>query len=343
MFAILSCAPRQCVNARSGTIVMRRARRLARAARARSFAGGARNLLYRCMRLSRPPPLKNLRAFCAAARKGSSKSAANELCLTPSAVSHQMKELEAALGVRLFERKTRSLELTPVGLRLLEEVEPLLDSIDNALAQLARSSGRQALRVRLPALFASELFIPRLASFCAAHPLIDVQLDTHDPRPTSHPATADISILLTDSAPPGLKSERLFSSALAAVCAREHLESVARMGREVFGELALIVDRTRPFAWASWAEEAGLETPEPKQVIELDTMSAVVRAAERGLGIALVPTLLCDSWLRSGALVQVFEVELATRDAYYLVSRPKAADRPQVKALTRWALAQYQG
>jgi LysR family glycine cleavage system transcriptional activator len=135
---------------------------------------------------------------------------------------------------------------------------------------------------------------------------------------------------------------RLFSSALAAVCAREHLESVARLGRGVFGALALIVDRTRPFAWASWAEEAGLETPEPKQVIELDTMSAVVRAAERGLGIALVPTLLCDSWLRSGALVRVFAVELATRDAYYLVSRPKDADRPQVKALTHWALAQYQ-
>src|SRR6267378_3108117 len=235
------------------------------------------------MRLSRPPPLRNLRAFCAAARQGSFKFAAVELCLTPSAVSHQMKELEAALGVRLFERKTRSLELTPVGLRLLEEVEPLLDALDRALTQLARSSGRQTLRVRLPALFASELFIPRLASFCETHPLIDLQLDAHDPRPRSHPATADVSILLTDSAPPGLKSVRLFSSSLAAV-----------------------------------------------------------RAAERGLGLALVPTPLCDSWLRSGALVRVFAVELATREAYYLVSRPKDVDRPQVKALTRWALAQYQ-
>src|SRR4030088_3410251 len=111
------------------------------------------------MRLSRPPPLRNLGALCAAARQGSFKFAADELCLTPSAVSHQMKEIEAALGVRLFGRRTSSLELTPVGLRLLEEVEPLLDSLDSALAQLARSSGRQALRVRLPALFASELFI----------------------------------------------------------------------------------------------------------------------------------------------------------------------------------------
>src|ERR1700738_1770056 len=114
------CAPPGCVNARPGTIVMHGARRLARGARSLVALPGARNLLYRRMRLSRPPPLKNLRAFCAAARQGSFKFAAEELCLTPSAVSHQMKELEAALGVRLFERKTRSLELTSVGLRLLE-------------------------------------------------------------------------------------------------------------------------------------------------------------------------------------------------------------------------------
>jgi LysR family glycine cleavage system transcriptional activator len=117
---------------------------------------------------------------------------------------------------------------------------------------------------------------------------------------------------------------------------------VARLGREVFTTLPLIVDRTRPFAWSSWADEVGLATPEPKQVIELDTMIAVVRAAERGLGIALVPTLLCDSWIRSGALVQVFAVELASADSYYLVNRPKDTERPAVRELTRWAVAQYQ-
>jgi LysR family glycine cleavage system transcriptional activator len=294
------------------------------------------------MRLSRPPPLRNLRAFCAAARHRSFKLAADELCLTPSAVSHQMKELEAALGVPLFERKTRSLELTTAGYRLLEETEPLLDALERMLTQVARRSGRLTLRLRMPALFANELFIPRLAGFCEAHPLIDVQLDTRDPRPVAHPPTADVSVLLADEAPQGLESARLFASPLTAVCSREHAAAVARLGRGVFATLPLIVDRTRPFAWGSWAEEAGLETPEPRQVIELDTMSAVVRSAERGLGIALVPGLLCDSWIRSGALVRVFAVELATRDAYYLVSRPKDAHKPQVRALTRWALAQYQ-
>ena len=213
------------------------------------------------MRLSTPPPLKNLRAFCAAARHRSFKFAADELCVTPSAVSHQMKELEASLAMRLFERKTRSLELTTAAHRLLDEVEPLLEALDRTLAQFARRNGRLSLRVRMPAMFANELFIPRMASFCAAHPLIDVQLDTRDPLPATHAPTADVSILLADSAPAGMKSARLFSSPLIAVCAREHAARVAQLGREVFGTLALIVDRTRPFAWDSWADEVGLQTP----------------------------------------------------------------------------------
>src|SRR5579863_4817724 len=151
------------------------------------------------MRLSRAPPLRALRAFCAAARHRSFKFAADELCLTPSAVSHQMKELETALGTRLFERKTRALELTTAAHRLLDEVEPLLEALDRTLAQMARRNGRQTLRIRLPALFASELFIPRLASFCAENPQVDVQLDTRDPRPAAHPVTADVSIVLADA------------------------------------------------------------------------------------------------------------------------------------------------
>lgn len=299
------------------------------------------NVRWPPMRLSRSPPLKNLRAFCVAARQLSFKFAADELCLTPSAVSHQMKELEAILGMRLFERRTRALGLTTAGQRLLEEVEPLLEGLDRALAQLARHDGRETLRVRAPALFANELLIPRLEEFCEAHPLIDVQLDTRDPRPISHPPTADVSIVLAHTPPAGVRSTRLFSSPLTAVCAAQHAGRVARLGREVFGTLPLIVDRTRPFAWSSWAEEVGLERPEPRQLIEFDTMIAAVRAAERGLGIALVPVRLCQSWIRSGALVRVFAVELATAEAYYLVSRPRDAERPPVKALTRWALAQY--
>jgi LysR family glycine cleavage system transcriptional activator len=293
------------------------------------------------MRLSRPPPTRNLRAFCVAARHRSFKLAADELYLTPSAVSHQMKELEEALGVDLFVRKSRALELTTAGALLLEEIEPLLTALDRRLAQVARRGGRRTLRILLPPFFASELFIPRLTAFCAEHREIDIQIDTRDPRPSLHPATADVSILLADAEPQGVHASRLFSLSLTAVCAPEHTAAVARLGSAVLREMPLIVHRPRPYAWAGWAEQVGLETPEPKNVIELDTMYAVVRAAERGVGVALVPSRLCEAWFRSGSLVSIFATELATADTYFLVRRRKDASRPEIEALSAWALAQF--
>jgi len=292
------------------------------------------------MRLSRPPHLRNLRAFCVAARHRSFKIAADELFLTPSAVSHQMKELEDALGVRLFERKTRAVELTTAGRALYDEIGPLLDAIDRSLARVARRNRRTTLRLQLPPFFASELFIPRIGHFCEAYPEIDIQVDTRDPRPSSHPPATDLSVLLSDEVPQGLKVARLLSLSLVAACTPQHAATVRRLGGNALRELAFIVHKTRPFAWSSWAQEIGLEEPEPKNLIELDSMLAVVRAAERGVGIALVPEALCATWFDSGSLVRIFPGQLATRDTYFLVSRAKDAQRPEVAAMTQWMLEQ---
>src|ERR1700689_2737004 len=113
------------------------------------------------MRLSRPPHLRKLRTFCVAAHHRSFKIAADELFLTPSAVSHQMKELEDSLGVRLFERKTRAVELTPEGNSLLDEVGPLLAAIDRSLTPIARRTNRVPLRLFLSPFFAPEIFVTR--------------------------------------------------------------------------------------------------------------------------------------------------------------------------------------
>lgn len=295
------------------------------------------------MRLYRTPPLRNLRAFCIAARHKSFKAAAEELSLTPSAVSHQIRELEEVMGVRLFERKTRAVALTTAGHTLLDEMAPLLDMMDRSLAQFSRRNRRRNVRVLLPPFFASELFVPRLESFFALHPGIDIQIDTVDPWPSDHPLSADVSIVLTNAKPQGLKAVRLFPVTLAAVCAREFAASVARMGREAFRETTLIVQKARPFAWTHWANEIGLDTPEPRNIIELDTMFSVVRAAERGVGIALVPEILCDAWFRSGALVRLFSLQLETDDSYFLVSRLKDAHKPEVIAITDWTLEQFCG
>ena len=301
--------------------------------------GFARSL--EVMRLFRTPALRNLRAFCIAARHRSFKAAADELALTPSAVSHQMRELEQLLGVQLFERRTRALALTTAGHMLLDEIAPLLDTLDRSLAQFSRRNRRRIVRVLLPPFFASELFVPRLESFLARHPGIDIQVDTVDPWPSEHPLTADVSIRLTDAHPQGVKSTARFPLKLAAGWAKDFAPSVARLGRDAFRETALIVQKARPFAWTRWANEIGLEPPEARNVIELDTMFSVVRAAERGVGIALVPETLCEAWFRSGGLVRLFSLQLETDDCYFVVSRFQDAHKPEVIAITEWTLEQF--
>ena len=293
------------------------------------------------MRLSRPPPTRSLRVFCVAARHRSFKFAADELYLTPSAVSHQMKELEETLGLRLFERRPRSLELTRAGATLLEEVEPLLEALDRSVAQIARGGGRRSVRMMLPQFFASELLIPRLDAFCARHPQLDIHIDSHDPRPEIHSAGVDVSVLLLDAEPQGVQCVRLFPLSLTAVCAPRHLPAVARLGSTVFRELTLLVHKPSASAWSAWAQEVGIEAPEPSRVLELDSMHAVVRAAEHGIGVALVSTAHCADRFRSGALARIFAVELTTADAYYLVSRAKDGDKPDVRALADWMLEEF--
>jgi LysR family glycine cleavage system transcriptional activator len=288
------------------------------------------------IRLSRPPPTRSLRVFCVAARHRSFKFAADELHLTPSAVSHQMKELEETLGTRLFERKPRSLELTRAGAALVEEVEPLLEALDRSVAQIVRGGGRRKVRMVLPPFFASELLIPRLGEFCARHPGIDIQIDSHDPRPAVHSLSADVSVLLLDAAPQGLQCARLFPLSLSAACAPQHLPTIAQHGSTVFAQFTLIVHKPSADAWPAWAQEVGIATPEPARVLELDTLHAVVRAAEHGVGIALVPTRHCYRSFHAGTLVRVFAVELPTADSYYLVYRAKDGDKPAVRALIDW-------
>ncbi len=293
------------------------------------------------MRLSRPPPTRSLRVFCVAARQRSFKFAADELYLTPSAVSHQMKELEQTLGLRLFERRPRSLELTRAGATLLEEVEPLLEALDRSVAQIARGGGRRSVRMALPQFFASELLIPRLDAFCARHPQLDIHIDSHDPRPELHSAGVDVSVLLLEAEPLGVQSTRLFSLSLTAACAPRHLPAVARLGSTVFRELTLLVHKASANAWSAWAQEVGIEAPEASRVIELDSMHAVVRAAEHGIGVALVPTAHCADRFRAGTLARIFAVELTTTDAYYLVHRAKDGDKPDVHALAEWMLEEF--
>jgi LysR family glycine cleavage system transcriptional activator len=291
----------------------------------------------------RTPPLRLLRAFHLAAKHLSFKAAAERLALTPSAVSHQVKDLEEQLGVALFQRRTRAIELTPTGRQLLEDLEPALAALHDAVVRASRSGARRQLHVVMPPFFASELFAPRLHDFHDRHPNIDIQVDTRDPRPLQHPSYSDVSVLLSNREPEDdVDSVRLFPLRLVAACSRELAATLPRVDRSLLADHALIVHRTRPDAWDRWTDRIGFDIAAARNIIEFDSMFAVARAAERGAGIALVPAVLCQPWFDSGALVRIEALEVETDDAYYLVARRDDLARPEVQALTAWTLQQFQ-
>ena len=291
------------------------------------------------MRLAHPALLRQIRVFCVSARTLSFKTAAAQMYLTPSAVSHQVRELEEHLGVKLFERKTRALELTAEGRQLLEECEPLLISVEDAVIRVSRRRQRRVLRLVLPPFFASELFIPRLASFYAAQPDIDIQMTTTDPRPDEHPADADVSVLLLDAPPPHLVVHELFPLRLVPACAPAIVERTRALGTRVFDEYSLIVQRARRDEFERWASDNGLVPPARRRLIELDNMYAVVRAAEQGLGIALVPEISARAWFTSGSLQRHPGSAMETGERYCLAHRTEDAGRKDIAAFQDWAIA----
>jgi LysR family transcriptional regulator, glycine cleavage system transcriptional activator len=288
-----------------------------------------------------PTLVRQLQVFCECARHLSFKTAADALFLTPSAISHQVKDLESSLGVRLFERRTRAIRLTSHGEALQSEVQPLLLELAAAVGRVSAHRSRRSVSVVVPPFFASELFVPRLSSFYALQPHIDIRLDTSDPRPSTHASIVDVSVVLTDTQPSDVQHYELFTLDLVPACSRGLSQVVTGEGSQALSDHTLILHRTRPDAWQRWSQAAQIELPEPKSVIELDSMYAVVRAAERGLGIALVPSVLASAWFRTQRLVRLSAVEVSTNETYYLVHRHDDSRRPEIRALASWALTEF--
>ncbi|HET9692962.1 MAG TPA: LysR substrate-binding domain-containing protein, partial [Steroidobacteraceae bacterium] len=272
------------------------------------------------------PPLRLLRAFCLAARHSSFKLAADRLALTPSAVSHQVKELEEQLGVVLFERRTRAVVLTPVGRQLLEDLEPALEAVAAAVARTARAgSARRQLTVVMPPFFASELFAPRLPEFNERHPDIDLQVHTSDPRPGQHSGYSDLSVILATDEPDGaeLDAVRLLPLRLVPVASPKVAASMQGKPRaRAFDQQTLILHRSfRSGVWNDWLIKAGIDLGRLKNMVEFDNMTAVARATERGAGIALMPELVCRPWFERGALARIDGFDYPDDESYYLVMR----------------------
>lgn len=290
---------------------------------------------------TRMPSLKALRAFTIAGRHQSFKHAADELCLSASAVSNQVRNLEAFFGFELFRRGTRSLSFTAAGRRYFEFLDGMFARLEMETHQLLLEYGRRMARLCVPPFFADELLLPRLDALHDLLPSTDVRVTTQTSLMKDHPAEADLSILLGDGEWDGLVTHRLFTRRLVVAAAPSLLRGFDRSSFEGLDDQTLIVHENRPNAWANWAKAQGIEVPRAAKVLRFDSMSTVVQATARGLGFAIVSWPLAENWFRSGALERVYETEWVTDEHFHLAYRAEDGERPEVRKIIDWLVGEF--
>lgn len=285
--------------------------------------------------------LRGLRTFCVAARYESFRTAGEKLFITSSAVSHQIKSLEQELGESLFDRTSRELSLTEIGKSLYEDVSPLIERLDTAVAKYKQGAISSSIRISVQPFFASEYFVPRLSEFTDEHPGIDIQVGTSDETSEKHPSDADLSIRLFKSPPGNMPSTQLFPLRMVPAGSPEFKKAMKVQNKEIVSEFPIIVHESRPKAWMEWATASGIKLPKNSKVIRLDSMIAVVRAAQRGIGAALVPVPIGNLWFDEGSVVKLFTKVLVADVSYYLVCREDRAEDESVIRLRDWVLRKF--
>ena len=280
-------------------------------------------------------PIRGLRSFCVASKCLSFKHAASQLFLTPSAVSHQIKQLETQLGIVLFNRGTRTIELTSAGKQFYQSIQPIITQLESTITEFTQKQQNQTIVISLPEFFASELFIPRLSQWSESNPTINLQLETV--KSGSEPSqSADLSIVLANGKPNAKVVQELFPIRYAPACNKRLYKKLKNTGFAALKTTPLILHRSRPWSWHQWADKNNVEDFDPKQIIQFDSMFGVARAAQQGMGIALVPLPMSKTWFSEQLLVKLFDEELNTNDKYYLIQHENMDNHTELTLFAKW-------
>lgn len=290
----------------------------------------------------RLPPLDRVVVFDAAARHLSFTKAAAERFLTQSAVSRQIAALEADLGVALFKRRHRALELTEDGRRFALAVASALATLREAVLGMRHPLRREVLSLTTTPGLASLWLIPRLAGFTSAHPEVDVRIDAaYGMRPMAAEGF-DIAIRYGRiNATPGTP---LFEESMLPVCAPALLKRglPLKTPRDLRGhtllQLANPAGAGMPLEWPSWFQAMGMPDVEPAATLTFTNYDSAVQAALSGQGVVLGRRPLIDELLRRRLLVAPFKSETASARGYFLVVEPASAHKAATRALASWLL-----
>jgi LysR family glycine cleavage system transcriptional activator len=295
----------------------------------------------------RLPPLNAIRAFEAAARLGGFARAANELNVTPAAVSHQVKSLEAHLGIPLFNRLSRGLELTSAGQELLPEISRGFAYFERAVGALSGGELAGRLTVNAAPSLATLWLVPRLETFIRAYPDVRFRLLAAHVAPDLNLGKVDIRIPYGAGKFPGLKSRLLMRDTIFPVCAPSLLNHTPLRRFSDLRDHTLLhdidIDTDEPtMTWSRWLRDAGLDEGAPAGHVEFGNSILLTEAAVRGQGVALGRMSLVRNHLETGRLVRPLKISRPGDYAYYFVTTEAGAERPRVKVFLDWIERQVQ-
>jgi LysR family glycine cleavage system transcriptional activator len=294
------------------------------------------------------PGLQSLKAFDASARHLNFTRAAAELNVTPAAVSHQIKELEEAIGLPLFQRTSRHMQLTRQGQVLKPAIADALEGITRALQKLRQVENPTQVRVTVSPSLAAKWLVPRLDRFLESVPGADVRIDVSSEPLDFDREDIDVAIRFGDGSYPGLVVEKLFHDTLFPVCSPELLKGTKKLRepKDLLQFTLIHLDWEAQGAvwpnWRMWMLAAGVKDFNDTRGLHFSQTSLALQAAIDGNGVALGDSTLVGDDLASGRLVKPFELSLRSpaQFAYHLITRRDTAERPMTKAFRNWIIAE---
>jgi LysR family glycine cleavage system transcriptional activator len=292
--------------------------------------------------------MKALRAFEAAARYLSFTKAADELNVTQAAVSHRVKTLEQHLGVPLFRRFNRRLELTYAGQLYLPSLRTALDMLGAAANQISARETKASIKVSVLLSFATKWLLPRLPWFREMHPGIDVLVTAEDRLVKFGRDDADMAIRLGPGPYPGLRADRLMDDEIAPVCSPALLDGPNPLRAPADLKHHTLLHDTasfgdEPLGWTHWLDQAGVSHIDSSLGPGFNLWGMLIDAAVAGQGVALVRAALAHDDIEAGLLVQPFGPALPSNNAYWVVSLPDVADQSNVRKFRDWLISEAAG
>lgn len=285
------------------------------------------------------PPLNCLKAFEAAARRLSFTKAADELNLTQAAISFQVRNLEESLGIALFVRHHRELELTAHGHTLMLSVHTAFDLLDSAKAAISGRIRSNTVTISAPISFSSKWLVPRLHKLGIISPYLELRVDANDAVVDLEGGDADLAIRYCITPPQNLDNKRLLTDTVFPVCSPDSA-ATAKQNLETKAELVLLHDRMTDFTWEDWFELVGLSRDSAKGGSRFSHTGNAIDAAVVGRGLALGRLPLVADDLAKGRLVRPFTGEGQSDYAYYLLQPRRGGNRMRCKPIVEWLIAE---